>query len=155
VTFMASPTEPTPHVPRRSHRLRYTIIALLCIGAVVWMLTLMTKNVVFFKPVAQAVADRPHDGTRTLRIGGAVVPGSIHRTSDGAEFALTQGGVKVGVIHHGTEPTMFKNCAPVVADGHWNGNTFVSDQILIKHGSTYNPKADVKGTCPPDPFGRS
>jgi cytochrome c-type biogenesis protein CcmE len=134
--------------------LRYTIIALLCIGAVVWMLTLMQKNVVFFKPVAQAVTDRSHDGTRTLRIGGAVVPGSIHRTDDGAAFKLTQGGVTVGVIHHGNEPTMFKNCAPVVADGHWNRNTFVSDQILIKHGSTYNPKADVKGTCPADPFGR-
>ena len=144
-----------PNPGRKSHKLRYTIIALLCIGAVVWMLTLMQKNVVFFKPIAQAVTDRSHDGTRTLRIGGAVVPGTIHRSGDGAEFNLTQGGVTVLVVHHGTEPTMFKNCAPVVADGHWNGKTFESDQILIKHGSTYKPTEDVKGTCPPDPFGKS
>jgi cytochrome c-type biogenesis protein CcmE len=155
VTRVASPEDPTPRPRRPSHKLRYTIIALLCIGAVVWMLTLMTKNVVFFKPVSQAVADRPHDGTRTMRIGGAVVPGSIHDTSDGARFGLTQGGVTVEIIHHGTEPTLFKNCAPVVADGHWQGTTFVSDQILIKHGSEYNPKADVKGTCPADPNGRT
>jgi len=46
-------------VPRRpSHRLRYTIIALLCIGAIAWMLTLMQKNVVFFKTVSDAVASR-------------------------------------------------------------------------------------------------
>ena len=151
---MASPTEPTPRPPRKSHKLRYTIIALLCIGAVVWMLTLMTKNVVFFKPVSQAVTDRPHDGTRTMRIGGAVVPGSIHHTDDGAAFKLTQGGVTVAIIHHGTEPTLFKNCAPVVADGHWNGTTFVSDQILIKHGSDYEPPKNAKATCPADPAGR-
>ncbi len=142
-------------IPARlpSHRLRYTIIALICLGAVVWMITLMQKNVVFYKTVSAAVAARDHDGTRTLRIGGAVVPDSIKRNGDGADFKLTQGGVTVMVDHHGTEPTLFKNCAPVVADGHWNGNTFESDQILIKHGSTYNPKEDVKGTCPPDPFG--
>jgi cytochrome c-type biogenesis protein CcmE len=141
--------------PRRSHRLRYTIIALLCIGAVVWMIGLMQKNVVFFKTVSEAVADRPHDGTRDMRIGGAVVPGSIHHTADGATFKLTQGGETVLVVHRGTQPALFKNCAPVVSDGHWSGTTFVSKQILIKHGSTYNPKQDIKGTCPPDPIGRS
>jgi cytochrome c-type biogenesis protein CcmE len=141
------------HPSRRpSHRLRYTIIALLCIGAVVWMVTLMQKNVVFFKTVSVAVADRTHDGTRTMRIGGAVVPGSIERSGDGADFKLTEGGVTVLVDHHGTEPTLFKSCAPVVADGHWHGDLFVSDQILIKHGATYDPKKDIKGTCPPDPF---
>jgi cytochrome c-type biogenesis protein CcmE len=146
-------TEPIP-IPRRSqHRLRYTIIALLCIGAVIWMVTLMQKNVVFFKTVQQAVADRSHDGTRDLRIGGAVVPGTIHTTADGADFKLTQGGVTVEVDHHGTEPTLFKNCAPVVADGHWSGRTFISDQILIKHGSTYEPPKDATATCPPDPGG--
>ena len=88
-----------------------------------------------------------------MRIGGAVVPDSINRNAAGADFKLTQGGVTVSVVHHGTEPALFKNCAPVVADGHWRGRTFVSDQILIKHGSTYNPKQDIKGTCPPDPFG--
>ena len=143
--------------PRPSHRLRYTIIALLCIGAVIWMITLMQSNVVFFKTVSVAVADRSHDGARTLRIGGAVVPGSIHDNADGADFKLTEGGVTVLIDHHGTEPTLFKNCAPVVADGHWSGNTFVSEQILIKHGSTYDPKKDIKdttATCPRDPDGR-
>ena len=143
-----------PASRRPSHRLRYTIIALLCIGAVVWMVTLMQKNVVFFKTVSVAVADRAHDGTRSMRIGGAVVPGSIHRTGDGADFKLTQGGVTVLVAHHGTEPTLFKNCAPVVADGHWSHSTFVSDQILIKHGSVYEPPKNAKATCPKDPSGR-
>jgi cytochrome c-type biogenesis protein CcmE len=146
---------PMPEVVARpSHRLRYAIIALICIAAVVWMLTLMQKNVVFFKTVSAAVASRAHDGTRTLRIGGAVVPGSIHDTPTGARFKLVQGGVTVLVVHHGTEPTLFKDCAPVVADGHWNHVTFESDQILIKHGSSYEPPTNAKATCPADPRGR-
>ena len=150
---MAEAGEPGYVPPRRSHRLRYTIVALLCIGAVAWMVTLMQANVVFFKTVSTAVADRSHDGARDLRIGGAVVPGSIRPTHDGADFTLTQGGVTVEVDHHGTEPTLFKNCAPVVADGHWSGARFESDQILIKHGSVYQPPANAKATCPADPFG--
>jgi len=140
---------------RRPHRLRYSIVALICIGAVAWMLVLMQKNVVFFKTVSQAVADRSHDGTRDMRIGGAVVPGTIRTTDDGADFELTEGGQTVQVQHHGTEPTLFKNCAPVVADGHWSGTTFVSSQILIKHGSTYTPPAHASTRCPPDPFGHT
>jgi cytochrome c-type biogenesis protein CcmE len=152
---MSEAVDPPVAAPvRRTHRLRYAIVVLLCIGAVAWMVALMQKNVVFFKPVAQAVADRSHDGTRTLRIGGAVVPGSIHYSPDGARFELVDEGVTVVVDHHGTEPTLFKDCAPVVADGHWDRTTFVSDQILIKHGSTYKPPSNAKVSCPKDPFGR-
>jgi cytochrome c-type biogenesis protein CcmE len=137
--------------PRKRHRLRYSILALVCIGAVVWMLVLMQRNVVFFKTVSQAVADREHDGTRDMRIGGAVVPGSIKATSYGSVFELTQGGETVTVDHHGSEPALFKDCAPVVADGHWRGTTFESGQLLIKHGNEYEPPADARKQCPDDP----
>jgi cytochrome c-type biogenesis protein CcmE len=139
-----------PRKPR--HRLRYAIVAVLCVGAVGWMLVLMQRNVVFFKTVSEAVADRAHDGTRDMRIGGAVVPGSIHDTADGADFRLTQGGQTVLIVHHGTQPALFKSCAPVVADGHWSGTTFVSKQILIKHGNEYEPPANASSRCPADPF---
>src|ERR1700722_9525928 len=136
-----------------SHRLRYPNIAFFCGGAVPWMITLMQKNVVFFKTVDVAVADRAHDGNREFRIGGSVVPGTITHTADGANFRLTAGGQTVWVDHTGTEPTLFKNCAPVVADGHWSGTTFISDQILIKHGAPYSPTPSSSTKCPPDPFG--
>ncbi len=151
-TTAAVPVPVVPH--RRSHKVRYSVIAVLCVGAVAWMLVLMQKNVVFFKTVSEAVAARTHDGTREFRIGGAVVPGTIHTSGVGAQFELTQGGKTVLVDHRGTEPTMFKDCAPVVADGHWNGTTFVSSQLLIKHGSEYKPPAHASTRCPPDPFGR-
>ncbi len=150
---MVEPGDPVPPA-RRPHRLRYTIVALCCIGAISWMVVLMQKNVVFFKTVSQAVADRAHDGSRDLRIGGAVVPHSIRYSAGGARFELVEKDVTVVVDHHGTEPTLFKDCAPVVADGHWDHDVFVSKQILIKHGSTYKPPSNAKASCPKDPFGR-
>jgi len=139
---------------KRHHRLRYAIVAVLCIAAVAWMLVLMQRNVVFFKTVSEAVADRAHDGTRTMRIGGAVVPDSIHDTTDGADFELTQGGQTVEIDHHGPQPALFQSCAPVVAVGHWTGTTFLSNQIIIRHGNKYEPPAHADTRCPADPSGR-
>jgi cytochrome c-type biogenesis protein CcmE len=143
--------------PRKRNRLRYAIVAVLCLGAVVWMLVLMQKNVVFFKTVSQAVHDEQHDGTKTMRIGGGVVPATITQRSDGADFDLSEGGVTVHVHHVGTEPELFKACAPVVAEGHWNApgsTTFDSTRLLIKHGADYKPPANAT-QCPADPFGNS
>jgi len=143
--------------PRKRNRLRYAIVAVLCLGAVAWMLVLMQRNVVFFKTVSQAVHDEAHDGTRTMRIGGGVVPASITQRTDGADFDLTEGGVTVHVHHVGTEPELFKACAPVVAEGHWSAvgsTTFDSTRLLIKHGADYKPPANAT-QCPPDPFGNN
>ncbi len=134
-------------------KLKYGIVVLLCIGAVVWMITLLQRNVVFFKTVPQAVRDQAHYGTRTMRIGGGVVPGSITHRTDGVDFKLTDKGVTVLVHHTGGEPSLFKDCAPVVAEGHWEAKgaqTFDSTRLLIKHDNNY--EAPKGGVCPADPF---
>jgi cytochrome c-type biogenesis protein CcmE len=151
------PLTPPPTSPRKRNRLRYTIVAILCLGAVGWMLVLMQRNVVFFKPVSQAVHDEAHDGVRTMRIGGGVMPDSIQQRSNGADFDLTEGGVTVHIHHTGDEPELFRPCAPVVAEGHWSApgsSTFDSTRLLIKHGANYNPPKTAT-QCPPDPFGNS
>ncbi len=143
--------------PRKRHRLRYVVVAVLCLGAVGWMLVLMQKNVVFFKTVSVAVHDEPHDGVRTMRIGGGVLPASIKQIPGGADFELTEGGVTVRIHHSGDEPELFKDCAPVVAEGHWSAagsNIFDSDRLLIKHGADYKPPKTAT-QCPADPFGNS
>src|SRR5689334_8448665 len=68
-----------PH--RKRNRLRYAVVAVLCLGAGAWMLVLMQKNGVFFKTVSQSVHDEAHDGTRTMRIGGGVGPATITQRS--------------------------------------------------------------------------
>jgi cytochrome c-type biogenesis protein CcmE len=53
---------------------------------------------------------------------------------------VTDGKATVPVVQHGDPPQLFKQCAPIVAEGHWgSGAAFDSDRILIKHGSDYKP----------------
>ncbi len=143
---------------RKKSRWKYVVVTVLCAGAIAWMIVLMQKNVVFFKTVSQAVHDQPHDGTHSLRIGGGVVPKSIVQRGDGVDFKLTEGGVTVLVHHTGGEPPLFKDCAPVVAEGHWTADhstTFDSTRLLIKHGSDYRaPSTSASGDCPNDPVNR-
>jgi cytochrome c-type biogenesis protein CcmE len=136
-------------------RRRYAVLAVLCVGAVVWMVVLLQRNVVFFKTVSEAVHDERSDGTRSMRIGGGVVPASIERRADGVDFELFEGGVTVRVHHTGSEPSLFKDCAPVVAEGHWSARgstTFTSTRLLIKHDNNYEPPKSTTAKCPDDPI---
>jgi cytochrome c-type biogenesis protein CcmE len=136
-------------------RLRYGIIALLCIGAVIWMVVLLQRNVVFFKTVSEAVHDERSDGTRSMRIGGGVVADSIVPRADGVDFQLYEGGATVRVHHTGSEPSLFRDCAPVVAEGRWSAKgstTFNSTRLLIKHDNNYEPPKSTTAKCPKDPL---
>jgi cytochrome c-type biogenesis protein CcmE len=126
----------------RTGRLRWWVVAAVCLGAVAWLLGAgLAGNVEYFRTAAEAVADRAQDGTHTLRLAGAVVPGSVHLTSAGVDFDVTDGRATVVVHHTGPSPQLFKAGAPVVCEGHWEAQVFASDRILIKHGSDYRPPA--------------
>lgn len=148
-------TQAAPVVPKRKIKWRYVVVAVLCVGAIGWMLVLMQRNVVFFKTVSEAVADQDKGDTRSFRIGGGVVPGSIQQQSEGVDFELYEGGVTVRIHHVGSEPPLFQDCAPVVAEGNWaapGAKTFDSTRLLIKHGNDYKAPEDSKTKCPDDPF---
>jgi cytochrome c-type biogenesis protein CcmE len=132
-----------PVARRRRVHARYVVAAVVCFGIVVWMLTVLQKNVVYLRPVSDAVAHRSSQGTRTFRMGGTVVAGTIRAIPGGVHFDVTQGGATAAVDHHGDPPDLFKNCAPVVVEGHWQGTTFDSDRLLIRHGSEYNASKRV------------
>jgi cytochrome c-type biogenesis protein CcmE len=152
---MTETVPPAAAPAKKKVKWRYVVVAVLCVGAVGWMLLLMQKNVVFFKTVSEAVQDQGKDGTRSMRIGGGVVPGSIKQNDTGVDFALYEGGVTVRVHHVGGEPSLFQDCAPVVAEGRWaaaGATTFDSTRLLIKHGNDYRPPEDSTSKCPDDPF---
>jgi cytochrome c-type biogenesis protein CcmE len=135
-------------------RLRWGIAALICIGAAIWMLVLLQENVVFFEPVSEAVASRAEQGDRAFKMSGSVVPGSIRDDDDEVRFRLTEGGETAPVRFSGTPPDLFADCAPVVAEGRWQGTTFVSDELLIKHGNEYEPPTgEMAKQCPEEPEG--
>lgn len=128
--------------PRK--RLRYIVAGGLCAAAVAFLLVGgLSRNIVYFRTVSEAVQAHdkaPDDGGR-LRMAGAVVTGSVARTADGVAFKVTEGGATASVVHRGDPPELFKDGAPVVCEGRWQGGQFESDRIMIKHGAEYRPPA--------------
>ena len=120
---------------RKRPRARYIVAAVVCGLVVVWMLTLLQRNVVYLEPVSEAVAERDEQGERRFRMGGSVVP-------------------VAEVVHEGSPPDLFQDCAPVVVEGRWEGATFTSDRLLIKHGNEYEPPQGAAAEdCPDEPAG--
>jgi cytochrome c-type biogenesis protein CcmE len=72
-----------------------------------------------------------------FRLQGTVVPGSVVDQPDGLDFDVTYGGVVVPVHHQGDAPTLFQEDIPVVLEGRYDGTSFASDRILVKHSEEY------------------
>jgi len=92
---------------------------------------------VYFRTADEAVAQRSSLGTRRFRLEGTVVAGTVAETRGDVAFRVANNGVEVPVIHHGDPPEMFRPDIPVVLEGHFQGDSFASDRILVKHSETY------------------
>ena len=159
MTATRTPPAAPPPAPRPTRsRTRYVVAAAACglaVVAVIVLTIVLSENVVYFRTVSEAVAERPDQGTDRFRLAGAVVPGSIDETANGVHFALTDGEKTVDVVHRGDPPELFKRNAPLVCEGRWSAATvgapFASDRIMIKHGSEYAPpKVDTKDAPAPE-----
>jgi len=87
-------------------------------------------------------------GTKTFNLEGVVEPGSIHSTPAGVDFVVTSGAVHLAVHNSSSPPQLFQPDIPVIAVGHFQGNLFVSDEILVKHSATYIAQYPGRVTAP-------
>ena len=103
----------------------------------------------YFRTADEAVAQKQQLGDRRFRIEGSVVAGTVHETSAGTAFNIESKRVVVPVSHQGAPPELFKPGIPVVLEGHFQGDTFASDQIMVKHSEDYVAKHPSRVTGPP------
>lgn len=140
-------TAPAPAVARARDlratrtRRRLWVVGMLLAAALGFLIyKALTSAFVYFKTANEAVAARAQLGTSTFQIEGVVVPGSVHeRGARLLDFTIEAGGVKVPVQNTGAPPQLFQQNVPVVLVGHFvrRGDTFASDQILVKHSNAY------------------
>ena len=122
----------------KKHTARYAVVGLVLVGALAFLLAKGLGSALnFYLPADQAVAQKATLGDKTFNLEGVVAPGSIHSTTDGVNFVVTSGAVHVAVHNSSSPPELFQPNIPVIAVGHFSGDVFVSDQILVKHSSTY------------------
>lgn len=131
---------------RRRRALIAVGLCALAVIAIVALTVVLSDNVVYFRTVSEAVAQRREQGDDRFRLAGEVVPGSITETDDGVRFSVTDGKSTATVLHVGDPPQLFKAGAPIVCEGQWGaGREFDSDRIMIRHGNEYTPpKVDAR-----------
>ncbi len=131
-----------PVTPSKRFKARYIVLAVVCAGAVVWMITSLATNIDYWMPVKQAVAERSGDHGKHLRVGGLVVPGTVH----GRDFELSDGNATLAVhLGPADAPQTLKGCTPLVVAGRWQGKVLEADGLTRRHGSDYSSKAHQLG----------
>jgi cytochrome c-type biogenesis protein CcmE len=132
-----APESPAPR-PRQSHRLRYVGVGVVLVAAFGFLLFKgLGSSLDYYLTVDQAQHQKASLGTRDFRLEGVVVPGTVHNTAAGVDFTVQSNGASEEVSNTGTPPQLFQPNIPVVVVGHFSGNQFDSNQILVKHSSSY------------------
>ena len=85
----------------------------------------------------EAVEQRADLGDDRFRMQGTVVDGSVEESDGGVRFQVVFDEVVAEVNHRGDPPELFQPDIPVVLEGQWDGETFASDRILVRHSSEY------------------
>jgi cytochrome c-type biogenesis protein CcmE len=125
------------------------VVGIVLVGALVFLLVKGLGSALdFYLPADQAVAQKAQLGDKTFNLEGVVAPGSIHSTASGVDFVVTSGSTRVSVHNTGSPPQLFQPDIPVIAVGHFAGDLFASNQILVKHSSTYIAQHPARVTAP-------
>lgn len=130
---------------RKHRRLAIVLACGLGLGsATALALTAFRDTIVFFMTPAD-IAEHPPAPGRTVRLGGMVETGSVHRASiDGtpvASFRVTDGKRAIAVAFTGILPDLFREGQGVVALGAVAPDgSFRADEVLAKHDEKYMPK---------------
>jgi cytochrome c-type biogenesis protein CcmE len=121
-------------------RVRVVVLLALIAGSLAWVGTRgLSGNLVYYVTPTELLQQQPPPGER-LRLGGQVVPGSVHDVEDGVDFVVTDGTTRMTVVHEGGTPALFRTGTGVVLEGSYGPDgAFHSDTMLVKHGNEYRP----------------
>lgn len=132
----AAMSPPSPAARRQRRRL--LVVGAVILAAFVFLLVKgLGSSLDYFETVDQAVQSKAMLGTKTFRLEGLVVPGTVHRSHGGVDFVAAGSRDRVDVVNTGNPPQLFQPDIPVVVVGHFAGATFVSNQIIVDHTAQY------------------
>lgn len=90
----------------------------------------------YFLTANQAVARKASLGTKQFRIEGTVL-NDVRQVDGKTDFSIYANDVTVRVVDSKEPTQLFRPGIPVVLEGHWAGNYFSSDLVMVKHTASY------------------
>lgn len=128
----------------KTQRLIFILIAFCSVSlGTTLILKTFTENILFFVSPTE-LNKNPAFLNKEIRLGGLVKEGSVKKTTNGIEFALTDLAYSVNVSYQGIIPNLFREGQGMVARGKMNNNLFIASEILAKHDENYMPKEVVE-----------
>jgi cytochrome c-type biogenesis protein CcmE len=108
----------------------------------------LRDNLVYYRVPSEIVDDPTAVSSGRFRLGGQVVAGTIVLDGEITRFEITDGSAVVSVAHTGVPQQLFREGIGVVVEGTWDGTTFTSDSMIIKHDEQY--RTEDGGVYTPD-----
>lgn len=109
----------------------------------------LASSLVYYITPSELLAKGIHADGQNFRLGGQVVPGTVHidRTMKTVRFIMRDPKASIHVTSQGIPPPLFRAGMGVVVEGTWTGALFRATDLLVKHCSTY--RAPAPGHVPP------
>ncbi len=121
---------------------KFLVPAFLILGVLVVLLVNLSSNLVYFRTPTELYTEVAPSADR-LRLGGQVVAGTIEQNGETLLLTLTDGRESMQVEHAGVIPQLFEEGQGVIVEGTWDGTTFHSDTMLIRHDEQYRTEDNV------------
>jgi cytochrome c-type biogenesis protein CcmE len=128
--------DPRPRLRRKRNPAAYVLLALVVVGLGVVLFQGLNNAALYYRNVDEAVNDKPSLGTSRFRVQGTVGD-DVKEAAGEVDFTISFNGASIPVHHRGDPPELFKAGVPVVLEGHFQGDFYESDRILIKHTAEY------------------
>lgn len=104
----------------------------------------LTNSLVYFILPSEYAQNPAQFANRRIRLGGIVEEGSIAFDSQALRlnFVVTDSIQRFAVQHYGTPPDLFQENTGVVIEGDFDGEMFLSNNLLVKHSEVYRAPED-------------
>ena len=130
---------------RKRRRLWAVLVCGLGLGSATALSLVYFRNSIVFFVSPSTLETHAQDHGHTLRLGGLIEAGSVHRTQVAgtpvARFRVTDGKAAVDVSYAGILPDLFREGQGAVMLGVLQPDgTFRASEVLAKHDETYMPR---------------
>ena len=127
-------------------RLFITIIIILTLGlATKLILMALEDNIVYFYTPNDLIEKfgNTQNIQNKIRIGGLVLESSIKKEGEKTIFMITDRKKEVRVVFDGPLPDLFREGQGIVAEGMFQNNNFIANEVLAKHDENYMPQSAI------------